>query len=76
MENLDILIVSGSHVLRGQLKKLLGDEFKTSNVCAVATAKEGEREIQGLAEKDREFDILILEFDYPNEYESLCLLVN
>lgn len=76
MENLDILIVSGSYVLRNQLRILLLNEFRTIRVCTVATVEEGKREIQRLAEKDREFDILILEFDYPNEYESLCLLVN
>jgi CheY-like chemotaxis protein len=76
MENFDILVVSGSYILRNQLKMLLWNEFRTSVVHAVATAEEGKREIQRLAEKGREFDILILEFDCWNECEKLCLLVN
>ena len=76
MENLDILIASGSYPLRNQLKMLLWDELRTSDVYTVATAEGGKIEIQGLAEKGREFDILILEFDHPNKYEKLCLLVN
>ncbi len=76
MGNLHILIASDSYVLRNQLKVLLWDEFRTSNVRTVATVEGGKVEIRGLAEKGREFDILILEFDHPNKYEELCLLVN
>ncbi len=74
--DIDILIVSSSEVLRDDLTKILREEFRTNSVRAVATAEEGKREIQRLAEEDRMFDVLILELDHLGEYEKLCLLVN